>query len=607
MHGLLQDLKYAFRQLRISPGFTLTAVIILGLGIGSSTAIFSAINPVLFEPLPYPHADRILMIWYANVAGGRAPQTFHTFREVAERNRSFESVAVMKAWQPTVTGKAQPERLDGQRVSSSYFRVLGISPALGRDFQPADDVPNALRVAILSSSVWRRRFGGDSQIIGRQIKLNDDAFTVIGVMPSNFDNVVAPEAGVWAPLQYDSGNIVSLETREWGHHLTMMGRLRDGVTSAQARSDLASIAGTRVSEFPRAAWASLSNGFIIGLLQDEVASGVKPALLAVLGAVMLVLLIACVNVTSLLLARGERRRGEFAVRAALGAARPRLLRQLITESLLLSLLGGTFGILVATFGVKAFVAISPTELPRLNAIRVDSTVFIFALTITALIGVLVGLIPGLHASRGDLHITMQQSSTRISGGHQFTRRALVVAEIAIALVLLVSAGLLLRSLNRLFAIDPGFDASHVLTMQLQQFSHRFDTDAARNRYFEQVVEAVRRVPGVETAALTSQLPLSGDYEGFGVQFATDPTDNQEAALRYAVTPDYFPAMHIPLRQGRLFNSHDVGGSATAVLISESFAKRRFTNQDPIGQRVRVGPDIGHEENLGERSLASLEM
>ena len=607
MHGLLQDLKYAFRQLQRSPGFTLTAVIILGLGIGSSTAIFSAINPVLFEPLPYPHADRILMIWYANVAGGRAPQTFHTFREVAERNRSFESVAVMKAWQPTVTGKAQPERLDGQRVSSSYFRVLGISPALGRDFQPADDVPNALRVAILSSSVWRRRFGGDSQIIGRQIKLNDDAFTVIGVMPSNFDNVVAPEAGVWAPLQYDSGNIVSLETREWGHHLTMMGRLRDGGTSAQARSDLASIAGTRVSEFPRAAWASLSNGFIIGLLQDEVASGVKPALLAVLGAVMLVLLIACVNVTSLLLARGERRRGEFAVRAALGAARPRLLRQLITESLLLSLLGGTFGILVATFGVKAFVAISPTELPRLNAIRVDSTVFIFALTITALIGVLVGLIPGLHASRGDLHITMQQSSTRISGGHQFTRRALVVAEIAIALVLLVSAGLLLRSLNRLFAIDPGFDASHVLTMQLQQFSHRFDTDAARNRYFEQVVEAVRRVPGVETAALTSQLPLSGDYEGFGVQFATDPTDNQEAALRYAVTPDYFPAMHIPLRQGRLFNSHDVGGSATAVLISESFAKRRFTNQDPIGQRVRVGPDIGHEENLGERSLASLEM
>jgi putative ABC transport system permease protein len=272
-----------------------------------------------------------------------------------------------------------------------------------------------------------------------------------------------------------------------------------------------------------------------------------------------------------------------------------LLRQLITESLLLSLLGGTFRILVATFGVKAFIAISPTELPRVNAIRVDSTVFIFALAITALIGVLVGLFPGLHASRGDLHITMQQSSARISGGHQFTRRALVVAEIAIALVLLVSAGLLLRSLNRLFAIDPGFDAAHVLTMQLQQFSHRFETDAARNRYFEQVVDAVRRVPGVEMAALTSQLPLSGDYDGFGVQFAMDPINNHEAALRYAVTPDYFSAMHIPLRKGRLFTPHDVVGAVTAVLISESFAKRRFANQDPVGQRVRVGPDIGHEE------------
>jgi putative ABC transport system permease protein len=595
MTGFVQDVRYAFRQLRKTPGFACTAIVILALGIGSTTAIFSAINPILFKPLPYPQARRIVMIWYAAEDGSRIPQTFHTYRELTERSGSLEAIAVLKPWQPALTGADHPERLDGQRVSANYFHALGVPPALGRDFQPSDDVYNGPKVVILGNGLWQRIFAGDPTIIGRQVRLDDDSYTVIGVMPQTFDNVLAPSADVWAPLQYDTGNIASTQTREWGHHLRLVGRLRAGISMSQARSDLDLIAHTRVPEFPRPDWASLDQGFVTNSLQDDVAGGVKPALLAVLGAVILVLLIACVNVTNLLLARGALRRGEFSMRTALGAPRARLVRQLLTESFLLALVGGALGMVVAQIGVQALVVLSPPELPRVNAIRVDGTVFAFAFGITAVVGLVVGLIPALHAFRGDLHIGVQQSSGRTAGGHQATRRTLVVAEVAIALVLLVSAGLLLRSLGRLFAIDPGFDASHVLTMQVQESGHRFDTDRARDQFFTQALEAVRQVPGVATAALTSQLPLSGDFETYGVQFEADRSSNTEAGLRYAVSPDYFHTMHIPLRRGRVLDEHDVLGAPLAVLLSESFAKRKFPNQDPLGQRVRVGPDIGHSD------------
>jgi predicted permease len=595
MQTWVQDFHYALRQLRKNPGFACTAILILGLGIGATTAIFSAVNPILFEPLPYPHASRIMMIWYAAADGSRIPQTFHTYRELAERNRSFDTIAVMKPWQPTFTGADQPERVDGQRVSGSYFRLLGVAPALGRDFQAADDILHGPKVVIVSNGVWRRRFGADNTIIGRDIKLDDDPYTVIGIMPAGFDNVLAPSAEFWSPLQYDNGNIVSQQTREWGHHLRMVGRLKTGVSMLQARNDLARIAHTPVSEFPRPPWASLDHGFIANSLRSDLASGVKPALVAISGAVLLVLLIACVNVTNLLLARGAQRRGEFAMRAALGAGRWRLVRQLLAESLLLATLGGALGMMVAQFGVRALVALSPPELPRVDAIRLDGTVFVFALGISALIGLVGGLIPARQASRGDLHMGLQQSSARTAGGQQLTRRTLVVTEFAIALVLLVSAGLLLRSLQRLFAIDPGFDAAHVLTMQVQESGHRFDDDSARARFFTQALEAVRQVPGVASAAFTSQLPLSGDYESFGVQFAADPNDNSEVGLRYAVSPGYFEAMRIPLRRGRVLDEHDGVGAPLAVLLSESFARRKFPGQDPLGQRLRVGPDIGRAD------------
>jgi putative ABC transport system permease protein len=447
MLNFFHDTRYAWRQLRKNPGFALTAIVILGLGIGATTAIFSAVKPILFEPLPYPQANRIMMIWYAGDDGVRIPQTFHTYRELAERNRAFESMAVMQPWQPTLTGAAQPERLDGQQVSAGYFRTLGVAPAMGRDFLAADDLPHGPKVVILSHSSWRAHFGGDRAILGSTVKLNDDNYTVVGVMPSSFNNVLAPPAEFWTPLQYDNGNIVSPQTREWGHHLRMVGRMRADVSVVQARGDLQQIARTRVADFPRPPWASMEKGMVVNTLRDDIASGVKPALHAVLGAVILVLLIACVNVTNLLLARGAQRRGEFAMRAALGAGPGRLVRQLLTESLLLAMLGGALGMLVAHLGVIALVVLSPAGLPRVDAIRLDGTVLAFAFGITAVVGIVLGMIPAQHASRGDLRTGVQQSSTRMAGGQQWTRHTLVVAEVAIALVLLVSAGLLLRSLS----------------------------------------------------------------------------------------------------------------------------------------------------------------
>lgn len=537
------------------------------------------------------------MIWDI-FQGSRSDVTFHSFRELAERSHFFDALAVMDAWQPTMTGGREPERFDGQSVSANFFRALGVEPALGRDFQASDDQFQGPKVAILSDGLWRRRFRGDRAIVGRQITLDGDLYTVIGVMPRGFENVLAPSAEIWSPLQYDPWHITDLNTGEWGHHLRIVGRLRPGVNTDQARRDLNLIARTPVPEFPRAPWASLQHGLIVDSLQEAVTRGVKPALLAILGAVMLLLLIAGVNVTNLLLARGAQRRGEFALRVALGAARPRLIRQLLTESLLLAAIGGALGMLVAQNGARALVALSPPGLPRVDAIAVDGAVLAFALGITTLIGLAVGLIPALHVSRHDLRAGIQQSSRQTAGGHQMTRRVLVVAEVALALVLLVSAGLLLHSLQRLFALDPGFDPSHLLTMQVQTSGHQFDDLQAapgvgtsiRRRFFAQALEAARRVPGVKAAAFTSLLPLTdGQFGIYGALFENDPPGGGTNVFRYVVSPGYCETMGIPLRRGRLLDEHDVAGAPQAVLISESLAKRQFPGQDAIGKRVHVGP------------------
>lgn len=599
LQSFWSDIRYAWRQLLRAPAFAVTAIVILSLGVGASAAIFSAIKPILLDPLPYPHANRLMMLWEMASDGHSSRVTFGTFHGVSERMHAFDSIAAMKPWQPAIAStnqpgvNGQPERLDGQRVSAAFFETLGIAPRMGRDFQAADDHLRGPNVVILSDRLWHRRFGADPSIVGSRLNLDGDMFTVIGVMPRTFEDVLQPGSELWAPLQYDPS--LPADGREWGHHLRMIGRLSGAVTREQAHSEADGILRTLAQLYAKGYDSSggAPKGLVVNPLQSDVTQGVRLALLAVLGAVFLVLLIACVNVTNLLLARSAQRRAEFAMRAALGAAKSRLVRQLLTESLLLATIGGALGIGVAIAGVRALVALSPPGLPRVDAIHVDGSMFLFAFAVTTLIGIGVGLVPAFESSRADLQTAMRQSSRSTVGGHPLGRRALVIGEVSLAVILLVGAGLLLRSVERLFAMDPGFDTSHLLTMQVQQYGHRYDNDAASLQFYEQALDRVRQIPGVVSAGFTSQLPLSSDEDVYGVQFEKGP--DADAALRYAVSPGYLEAMHIPLRRGRLLNAHDVAGMPEAVLINEGYASRVFHGRDPIGQRVRLGPDMGHAD------------
>jgi putative ABC transport system permease protein len=587
---MFRDLRFAFRQLKKSPAFAIVAVLTLALGIGASTAIFSVVNPILFRPLSYPDAGRVMRVWESHRTGTPTYVCFGTFYGLRERTRSFEALAALKSWQPALVGTGEPARLEGQQVTPEFFRVLGIQPILGRDFQPSDDQYHGPQVVVMSNAAWRTRFAADPEIIGRKITLDDRPYTVIGVLPA-FENVLAPEAELWSPLQYNPA--LPSDGREWGHHLQMIGRLRPGVSPGQAQAESAGILrdlGRLYAKGYDSSGGAPSDLLVYGL-QEDIARDVRPALLAIAGGVGLVLLIACVNVTNLLLARGAQRRPEFALRIALGSKAVRVLQQLLTESLLVAFAGGVLAIVFARVAIRILVALSPSDLPRLHAIQLDGAVFAFAFTTSTLVALIVGIVPALQAARSDPQSGLQQSSRAITGKQQLTRRVLVVSEVAIALVLLVSAGLLLRSVQRLFATPPGFNPSHVLTMQVQDYG-RYADDAARARLYQSALEAVRQVPGVVDAAFTTQLPLSGDSETFGAEFQAYPNQLSTAAFRYAVSPSYFKTMGIPLLRGRLLTDNDHAGMPVAVVISESFARRMFPGRDPIGQQMRAGPDAG---------------
>ncbi len=599
IHALATDVRYAARQYRRNPGFTATVILILALGIGAAATIFSVVDPILLEPLPYPHADRVTTVWERLGSRGRMTN-FATYRGLAERSRAFDSLAVVRSWQPTRTGTGEPERLEGQRVTPGYFRALGVAPVFGRDFHPSDDRVHGGAVVILSHGLWQR-LGGDPAIVGREIPLDGQPFTVVGVMPRRFENVLAPRADVWTVLQYDPA--LPLDGKEWGHHLRMVGRLRPGVSRNQARNELDAMAPA-LARMYAAGYAGAGgppDGFTVDSLQTDVTADVRPALTAVTGAVVLVLIIACVNVTSLLVARGAQRRSEFAMRAALGAGRARLARQLLTEVLLLAWAGGAVGTVAAVYAVAGVVAVCPPELPRVDAIHVDRHVLAFAIAVTTIVAAIVGLAPTLHAFSDRLRAGIGSGSHGATGGRQGTRRVLVVAEVALALVLAVGAGLLFRSVDRLFAVSPGFDASDVLTMQVQPVRRQPVTGGPPDRSFERVLTSVRQLPGVETAAGASQLPLSGDYDAYGMEFEKNDGASSGPAFRYAVTPDYFRAMRIPLRRGRLLDEHDTDGRGVAIVISESFARREFADRDPLGARVHIGSDIGR----GDRPWATI--
>jgi putative ABC transport system permease protein len=600
------DLRYGARRLCRDAAFTLLAAITLALGIGATTAIFSAVHPILLQPLPYPDAGRVTALWEIAGDGSRLAGTYATYRALAERSRSFAVLAVSRPWQPALVGGAEPELLTGQRVSAGYFHVLGITPALGRGFTAADDQPGAPLVVVLSHELWQRRFGADPAILGRAVRLDDDNHLVVGVMPRGFENALAPATTIWRPLCYD----LSLP-QAFGHHLRTLGRLRPGVDPQQATRELAALVPSLQRDLPA---AHVADRLVVTSLQDDVTREVRPALLAIAGAVVVLLAIACVNVTHLLVARGARRRGELALRAALGAGRARILRQMLAESLLLALFGGALGVGVGVAGTRALIAASPAGLPRVGAIGVDPTVLGFALAVTTLVGLLCGLAPALRAARRDLEPALRQASRRTTGGRS-PRGRLVIAEVALAVVLLMGTGLLLRSLQRLLEVPLGFSPTGVLSLQVQAAGHRFADDAVTRAFFGEALAAVRRLPGVAAAAWTSQLPLSGDENGFddsfGLHFEADAPQAGQGVLRYAVSPAYFTTVRVPARSGRLLDDRDRAGAPPAALLNESFARRRFGDADPVGQRLRIGPQespwftvVGVVGDVRQASLAA---
>jgi putative ABC transport system permease protein len=579
---LLQDLRYAVRLLVRRPGFAALAVLTLALGIGATTAIFSAVYPILVAPLPYPHADRITMIWEREKDGAMDNLGWTTFDDLNRSNGSFESMAAMSYSNVTITDRDQPEQLKGQRVSPNFFSVLGVTPALGRAFLPADDIRNSPRVIILSNGVWRNRFGGDTAILGRSITLAGNPYSVIGVMPVGFENVLSPSAQYWMPLRYDAS--LPFACRDC-RHLRVVGRVKPGVTVTQAAREMNTIFANILRDHPTS-YSSL--GLSLPVLQDDITKNVRPVMLAVLGAVFFVLLIACANVTNLLLARGVQRQGEFAIRAALGAKRSRVVRQLLTESLLLAAAGGIVGAAIAQLGVRALVALSPAGLPMLSSIAVSGPVLAIGLVMTTFVGIVFGLVPAIHASRADLHQGIKQGTRRTAGTSRATRAALVISEVALAIVLLVGSGLLLRSTQRLFAVDPGFDASHLLTMQVQAGGASLPNDTVVRAFYDRALETVRREPGVEAAAFTSQLPMSGDFDGQGVALRAHPLPNpadDPSPFRYGVSDGYFEAMRIPLRQGRTFTAQDLAAAPQVAIVNEAFASKYFPGENPIGQLV----------------------
>jgi putative ABC transport system permease protein len=575
----LADVRYALRRLRLAPAFTVTAVATLAIGIGAATAIFSAIDPILLRPLPYPDGWQIQSIQDRGRDGMPLDVTFGTYRELSARLHSCDALAVMKPWRPTLSGTQTPERLDGQRVSAEYFRVLGIAPRIGRTFTDLEDRPKGPNVAILSDGLWRRRFSANPALVGRTVTLDGASFFVVGVMPPGFENVTAASAEIWAPLQYDPA--LPADGREWGHHLRLIARVRDPLSADALRSDIDDVARHPVSAFARPQWAMLNNGLTVLPLQDEVTAGVRGSLLALAGGVLLLLAIACVNITNLLLVRAAQRRSEIAIRTALGATRWRLARQLVVETLLLSLLGGAAGLAMATAATAGLVALSPVPLPRVASLTVDA---------------------------------LQQASLRSTPAHYRTRRVLAAAQMALAVVLLVCSGLLYRSVHRLFAVAPGFEPSGVLVMQVQTSGPRYATQASIASFFGAARDTVLRVPGIDAAAFTNQLPLSGDDEQYGVRLDdAEPAQGQSSgsAYRYAVLPGYIEAMGIPLVRGRAFTLADKADAPHVAIISRSLARERFADRDPVGRHVVVGDApvtiVGVVEDVRQLSLAARDL
>ena len=586
MSGLLQDVRYAGRVIAKTRGLTFIAIVTLALGIGANTAIFSVINALLLRPLPYPEPERLVMVWQdMRARGGPAtewPGPSQHFDWKAE-TAVFENLASMRGWNASLAGGTFAEAVLGEQTTYEYFDVLGGRPLLGRTFRDGDDVPNAPRVVVLSHRLWTQRFGADRAVVGRAIPINGESHEIIGVMPASFTPGLVTNAALWRPLRMNRTN----PSRNSASNRTI-GRLRAGVSIEQARAGLAALAKRLEQAHPE---SDTNKGINPVPLQEQRVGGLRPALVMLLGAVGFVLLIACVNIANLLLSRASGRVREMAVRRALGADRRRIIRQLLTESVLLSVLGGALGLLVGVWGVSALKRIAPAGTPRIDEVGVDPVVLAFAAVLSIGTGLLFGLVPAWHAGRDQFTAALKQGGRGQTGdGGGRARRALIVAELALALMLLVGGGLLIRTFLALQRADLGFNPSGVVAGFVLPPPATYRTNAQRLAFYDAVLARTAALPGVTQAALSSVIPLSGDSDtSFLIEGRPEPTRSADATIVWyrVVSANYFAAMEIPLRRGRLIADRE---PEPTLVINETMGKRYWPGEDPLGRRVRFERD-----------------
>jgi putative ABC transport system permease protein len=590
MGDLWNDVKHAFHLFIKSPGFTIAAVSALALGIGANTAIFTVVNAVLLKPLGYPDADRIMQILLTGPGGSGPGASIPKFQEWQRQTSIFKDVAAYDFAGPgfNITGD-RPELIHGIHVSEGYFRVFGAPVMLGRTFTQQEDSPNGGHVVVLSYGLWQRRFGGNPKVVGQALSLGGEPYTIVGVLGRDF--ATDPEADIWVPFQFEPNSI------NQGHFFLGAGMLKPGVTVAQANAQMKLAYANFLRRFPV---ADPKGGFAVQPLRDSIVRNARTSLLVLLGAVGLVLLIACANVANLLLVRATGRKREFAIRAAMGASRSRVIRQLLTESVLLAVTGGVIGLGLGFLGVRWLLAISPAGLPRIGedggAVGLDWRVLGFALAVSCATGIIFGLFPAFSVSRTDLNSTLKESSNRAGTGFRQgkTRSLLVITEVALALVLLVGAALLIRTFVALRGVNAGFDAHNVLTMEMSMNGDRFSKTAAIAQLSRDGRQRLDAIPGVESSAFTCCLPVDGQ---FGLPFAiagrpVDPSKGQQGAGWMQASPDYYKVFRIPVVRGREFTDADTASSPGVVIINEAFQKQYFPNENPIGQQILVAKGMG---------------
>jgi predicted permease len=597
MTGLIQDLRYAIRQLRKSPGFTATAVVTLALGIGANTAIFSVVNGALLRPLAFREPNRLVHVWHVPPAKCFPGMTTFSvsaanYLDWQSQNQVFENMAIYTYHGFTLTGGEKPEQVDASAVSSNFFETLGVQPMLGHVFSPQEDQPGRSNVVVLSFRFWQEHFGSNVEIVGHNISIDGQSFFVAGVMPRSFRY---PDfAQVWTPMAWtDKERAVRGE-----HHYSVVARLKSGVALKQAQAAMNTISSRLEQLYPDddRGW-----GAVVVPLHHDLVSDVRPALLVLLGAVAFVLLIACVNVANLALAKTLSRRKEIAIRTALGASSARVLRQILAETVLLALAGGAIGSSYAHFGVRLIMAFLGDKLPRSVDVGLDVGVLGFTAIISILTGIIAGVLPALRLTRGDVNQALKEGLGRTdsdSGGHR-TRSVLVVAEVALSLVLLIGAGLMIRSFQQLHGVNPGFETHGVLTMTAAVARAKFPLPTQQISFFERVLQRVRTLPGVESAGVIDDIPLNGNGSHQPIAIEGRPvvamSEQPEVDVRL-ISPGYMSAMRIPIVRGRDFGDTDIAGRPAAILISESMAQHFWPGEDSVGKRLTLTffPDVARE-------------